>query len=899
MLINKKYYKVNENEFKPYTIPEFPKLNLLHDLTFCEILVGLLSDIAEIDNDFELICDNTKYGGFIGMNVRNFNKISHHDKPTYIIRNNKNNIILSENILSELIPQNLNPNAHNCVSTQNKDGCAHHNYYIPKLNMYIYLPNNMINHFHYYIDNDIFNYDNLINLVMIVKNAGDNFANILKENINLFDRYTILDTGSTDNTINIIKDVLKNKKGELYEEPFINFRESRNRSLELAGHKCKFNIILDDTYIVRGKIREFLNMVRSDQLSDSFSIYIKSHDMIYCSNRIIKSETNLRYIYKIHEVISNENNMNIMIPYDFGMIDDYKDDYMEGRTSARKQLDIKLLNEMIIEDPENPRHYYYLANTYKMIKDYQKAADNFLKRIYHKNEGFKSELIDACFELGRLYNFELKKPWDECMKYYMMSYELDKERPDSLFFIGLHYYSNGDIVKSYDYFKQAFNLGFPIEKQYSLKPTLSFQYLPELIIPLAFNNKDFNLGIEACNRYMNNNPPNKIINDWYKIFEQIIVLPPLVKPIITDKKIICFIADGGYSEWSGKNIEKGLGGSEKYIVMMAENMKKMTGLNVIVFCNTIETVLYNDVMYIPLNQLYQTITSYYIDICIISRYSHYIPLVTNSYVEKIYVVVHDLILSGDVIINSPKLKNIICLTNWHKEYFINHYPDMKDKTIVIGNGIMPIKINKKQPFKFIYSSFANRGLLPLLEMWNDILNINNNAELHCYCDLENKWLIDNHNETIIKIKQLLPLKNVFMHGWVEKDRLEEAWSTSSIWLYPCTFMETFCITALEAAISKTLVITNDLAGLNDTVGDRGIIITGDPTTNEWKNNALLVLRNLNNINIDILLEANYEYAINNTWDKVAQKTLDLFNIDNNDARDTFIWFNQMRGLTNF
>ncbi len=37
--------------------------------------------------------------------------------------------------------------------------------------------------------------------------------------------------------------------------------------------------------------------------------------------------------------------------------------------------------------------------------------------------------------------------------------------------------------------------------------------------------------------------------------------------------------------------------------------------------------------------------------------------------------------------------------------------------------------------------------------------------------------------------------------------LEDAWKTADIWFYPCTFMETFCLTALEAAKSKTFVIT--------------------------------------------------------------------------------------------
>ena len=106
-----------------------------------------------------------------------------------------------------------------------------------------------------YLDNNNLYYDNLINLCIMVKDAGEDFRNILRSNLPYIDRYTILDTGSTDNTIQIIKEELTSKRGELYEEPFINFRDSRNRLLDLAGTHCFFNLMLDDVFL------DFLNHI--------------------------------------------------------------------------------------------------------------------------------------------------------------------------------------------------------------------------------------------------------------------------------------------------------------------------------------------------------------------------------------------------------------------------------------------------------------------------------------------------------------------------------------------------------------------------------------------------------------------------------------------------------------
>ena len=228
-----------------------------------------------------------------------------------------------------------------------------------------------------------FDYNNLINLCIMVKNAGPQFEQMLLKNLPIIDRWTILDTGSTDDTIEIINRVLVGKKnGTLYQEPFINFRDSRNRLLDLAGTSCKYNIMLDDTYVVEGDLRQFLTEIRGDQYANSFTLYIHSDDTKYGSNRITISTYGLRYIHKIHEVITDKDNINVVIPENKVWIEDRRFDYMEKRTMERKQLDLKLLYEEVEENPQDPRAYYYLAQTYNMLGDYENAYKYFLKHQF-------------------------------------------------------------------------------------------------------------------------------------------------------------------------------------------------------------------------------------------------------------------------------------------------------------------------------------------------------------------------------------------------------------------------------------------------------------------------------------------------------------------------------------
>ena len=358
-------------------------------------------------------------------------------------------------------------------------------------------------------------------------------------------------------------------------------------------------------------------------------MFIHSHDTKYGSNRITKSNSGLKYIHKIHEVITEQNNINIIIPEDRAYIFDGRYDYMEKRTNDRKELDFKLLFEEIDEDPNNPRAYYYLGQSYSQIEDYEKAFFYFVKRYEFINSGFIQERLDAAFEAARIANFKLNKPWDECEKLYNNAFKIDESRPESLYFIGIHYYLENNYNKAYIYFKKAFEIGFPIHCQYSLKPSLSFHFLPKFLCKICYNLNDYKLGFKSAELYLQNNNNSsqdyEEILSWYKIYEKLNIYIGPKKPKVSDKPILCFVADGGFYSWTGSNIlTTGVGGSETYIIEMARYIKQNDFFGkIIVFCNTPEEKdeLFEGVNYLHLNKYYEFINNNYIHNCIVSRFS--------------------------------------------------------------------------------------------------------------------------------------------------------------------------------------------------------------------------------------------------------------------------------------
>ena len=898
VIINKKKYPDN-GYFKLVLHEMYFNLQIYPMINQLEREAGLMSDLAEAYLEENITSKYQLYGPydesimFLEDNLRNFT-----DSGTNVIAYTLTDSPLSADIL-------LSPEFFNYDQTFFKK------IKIKNLDKVLYLSshaNDIFNkYFWYYFENGIFAYDNLICYTMIIKNGGPLLETVLTENLPFIDRWCILDTGSTDGTQETIKRVLKNKKGVLYEEPFVNFKVSRNRCLELAGKTCKFTLMLDDTYGMRGNIRSFLDLVRGDQFSDTFSLMIQSDDTEYYSNRIVKTATELRYIHTIHEVITDIDNINVTVPVNEAFIFDHRAQYMEERTNNRKQFDLELLFKELEENPDDPRALYYIAQTYGCIGDEINKAKYFELRIAHPVQGYFQEKIDSLFELARTYNFKVNcetkeldssartpSQWKRCEELYLQAYNLDKNRPDALYFIGIHYYLENNYQLAYKYFKLGFEIGYPINSQYSLKPTLSFHFLPKFLSEVCYSMDDSITGMKAAELFLASSKYNyfggeswNLMSNWYNIHKAINKMGTITNtPTRHPNKIIALVTDGGWEPWTGKDIlTKGLGGSETWIIETARYLKREYNNDVMVFCKTDTSEFFEGVGYNPIELFHTFVANNIIDYCIVSRFTEYVPVALKGHAQKVGVIFHDILQKETILPNHYKLKWLFGLTDWHSNTIKKSFPQMKDLVHTTNYGIDQTKFQKgKVKNSFIYSSFPNRGLNVLLKMWPRIVQEFPDSTLNIYCNLEQDspaglWVNRVAPETMKEIKALLKVnkKGIIVHGWVNKESLSEAWGKAEYWLYPCTFEETFCLTAMEAAITKTFAISNNLAALGETINHRGLVVHGNANTIEWQNEIFNELKKVmsGEISKEPFLEKNYQWASERSWKSQTEKFVSL------------------------
>jgi predicted O-methyltransferase YrrM/tetratricopeptide (TPR) repeat protein len=897
--IDCKLYQVLQSEFnqKP---SDYSSLYIIEKVAHYDRMISLLSNISNKMQCKSAVFGSITHGGYIPINCTIHTSFLfdcvHQENISANIENNKQYIFLHDlTIINEafvrkciLYTESYSQKYDDFVTTykpiiisnkQHINGYVSYELSHAPTPIFVLIPvhlnDTFSSAFSEYITENVLNYDNIINLCVMVKNGGSAFVSMLESTLPFIDRWTILDTGSTDDTVANVKRVMAHKPGALYQEPFINFGVSRNRCLELAGTQCTYNIMLDDTYHLKGDIRAFLQSIRGDQNADSFSIYITQTDIQYASNRIFKSKRNLKYKYAIHEVIDEKNNTNIIIPSEDAFIYDFQTDELNNRTIARKQQDLVMLQQEIDTNSDDPRPYYYMAQTYSGMQQFENAYSWFLKRINHTNPGFEQEKHEACIEAGRIAQFNLKRPPEEFLKHYELAHVVDPERPDSLYFLGV-YYSNIDTRRAFNYLWKGFKLGFPAHRQYCLKPSITYTHIPKLLIDSCYNLGEYKAGEEASAFYLKNNKGDEVALSWNKIFGLLVhsnKIKESIKeraPTILRKPVCCFIAICGLHNWTGSDImKKGMGGSESFVVEIASRIQVTNQFDVIVFCNCLKEEVYENVRYIPLEQLFYTLHSQIIHSCIVSRYSEYLPVVINSEVENIYLMAHDTAFSGNVITLHPKLKGVICLGDWHAAHIVSQYPSLKSLIKIIGHGIDAFKLIptvNKIPYKFIYSSLANRGLYNLLLMWPKILQWQSSATLHIYCNIDSEYMLNTYGDEMQKIRHLInTTTGVKYYGYVDKQTLYESWKTADVWFYPTEFSETFCVTALEAGASQTLVIASNLAGLKDTVANRGILVDQIDDIN-----AIIKIME-DKEHKKALIDANYKWASNNTWTRQSSK----------------------------
>lgn len=306
--------------------------------------------------------------------------------------------------------------------------------------------------------------------------------------------------------------------------------------------------------------------------------------------------------------------------------------------------------------------------------------------------------------------------------------------------------------------------------------------------------------------------------------------------------VIITCPPGSMSDWDENSlVAKGHGGSETAAIEVARWIKKKTNRRVKIFqTRERRQVMDSGVEYVPVGELQGYLQNCEPHAHIAWRHS--VPLTK----AKTYVWCHDLQCPG-----AEKVDNydkIVALSGFHKHYLRETNGVPEEKVVLGFNGINPEDFNEetiKDPLKVVFSSSPDRGLSQTIDIVKKAREISGlDIKLHCFYGFENMRKAGQIAWADEIEGKIFANDFVVHHGLVTKPVLMKHFKEAGVWLYPADFIETFCITAIEALCAGTWGIVRSMGALPYTLSDaldKGMVqmtdveATGDAAIGLWAN----------------------------------------------------------------
>lgn len=335
-------------------------------------------------------------------------------------------------------------------------------------------------------------------LVMIVRNESKVIERCLNRVKDHIDYWVIVDTGSEDNTPELIKKTLAHIPGELHHRPWVNFGVNRSESLRLAKGKADYLILCDaDEQLI------FSDEFDSSTLTQEAYQLKYLGDMPYYVPYLLRGDVNWAYVGVTHEFLASDH---IFVKEKLSTISilDLKDG---GFKKDKFERDIKLLEQGIIDEPDNSRYKYFLANSYRDIGQYEKAIEWYKKRIEHTD--FVEEVTISYEYLGYCYDQLGKK--QEAIHYWLLGYDYNPNRAECLYRAIRQLRIDEHNQLAYDLALIAKDIPYPQDAILFVNNQVYQYWIYYELSILSFYVKDFKLGYECCKHVLLAQPDNDTI----------------------------------------------------------------------------------------------------------------------------------------------------------------------------------------------------------------------------------------------------------------------------------------------------------------------------------------------------------------------------------------------------
>ena len=279
-------------------------------------------------------------------------------------------------------------------------------------------------------------------LNMIVKNESKIITRLLESVAPYIDSYCICDTGSVDNTEELIKDFFANhcnppKPGKITHEPFKDFAHNRSFSLKACEgmENADYVLLLDADMVFWTNYtpEEFRLALKHDV----YLVMQGCDTFMYKNVRIVRNNRGMHYWGVTHEyVVIPDGNSSDLLNWRRVFIKDIGDG---GSKADKYERDIRLLKKGLEDKPNDERYTFYLANSYYCLMKFDEAIPIYQKRA--ELGGFGEEVWYSLFRVGECYRH--KGDIANAVHWYLNAYQYSDYRCENLYEVVKMYREKG------------------------------------------------------------------------------------------------------------------------------------------------------------------------------------------------------------------------------------------------------------------------------------------------------------------------------------------------------------------------------------------------------------------------------------------------------------------------
>jgi len=327
-----------------------------------------------------------------------------------------------------------------------------------------------------------------VSVAMIVKNEAETIELCLQSVRSQVDEIVCLvDDTTTDNTFELAREYADVVDYFHWED---NFSKARNDAIDMCTKD--FVWVLDGHEVLHPGSRQVLDdllrrLKRGGDLDDtdviSANIYMNPENtgdlskmtpnICFLQPRMFRNVPELRYRGRVHNWLDTDAANGLKRPvFEFVIIHQRTSENAEARVQQRREMNIDLLKLDIEENPEEPRAYFYLAQTYMELDEVDSALEWYGR--YVELSKWNAEKAQAMLQMAHLR--ARKGDPDGARATLLDAMKLDWERAEIYILLGDLAFQKEQWYEAEHWYLMAKDMRLPISGMFLHGP--AYSYLP-------------------------------------------------------------------------------------------------------------------------------------------------------------------------------------------------------------------------------------------------------------------------------------------------------------------------------------------------------------------------------------------------------------------------------------